>query len=607
MKFWKRTALCLALCAALLAGCAPARDAAESDTPADPLTGQELLWPGQRPVAVTIENDPSSTTQWGLSTASVVLQALTETQTPTSLCLVYPAVDAVPQVGPVSAGQDLYWRLLVGQQVLPVQRGGGAFDQNYLDYYSLRAVDALETGTNAFSCDSAWSNSPLWYTSGSALAGVLDKLNISSVLTESRLTDAAASGSSESETETTVLSVPALLPQQTKGHLPDAAASDAVSVRVQFDASNATGFSYDADSSTYKMLHADGTPQLDANNGQQAGFDNLLVLFSASALRDDGLTLDYDLTMGGGVWLNGGHLWPITWTQGSDTTFFLLRRRRPAADPDRGQQLHCPRFQPHRTGTHGAELRRGEPDPCARHRGGLRFHHPLTTKNTLAGCVCSSRGCFFVFCYKSTTLPTSAGGGGDGAQLDFVYVPAYHEVHGLAGSKIGLVGQFQRGPVLRRLAEAVEHGPAARGQIQRKGRGVCCIFAVERGGEAAAADGLAVADRRQPRAQPVQLVGGGHIAALQIARADGQRLGREVFHRQVHKGAAQLRRRGITQQLDGSLAVQQSRFTLITGGQCRSRNAGEQGSSQADRTGTGTFQERAAGQGLGHRGFLLTE
>ena len=34
-------------------------------------------------------------------------------------------------------------------------------------------------------------------------------------------------------------------------------------------------------------------------------------------------TLDYDLTMGGGVWLNEGHLWNITWTQGSETTFFL--------------------------------------------------------------------------------------------------------------------------------------------------------------------------------------------------------------------------------------------------------------------------------------------
>ena len=27
--------------------------------------------------------------------------------------------------------------------------------------------------------------------------------------------------------------------------------------------------------------------------------------------------------MGGGVWLNEGHLWNITWTQGSETTFFL--------------------------------------------------------------------------------------------------------------------------------------------------------------------------------------------------------------------------------------------------------------------------------------------
>ena len=71
----------------------------------------------------------------------------------------------------------------------------------------------------------------------------------------------------------------------------------------------------------YGMLHADGTPQLDANTGAQAQFDNLLVLYSASSLRDDGTTLDYDLSLGGGVWLNGSQLWHITWTQGTDSTF----------------------------------------------------------------------------------------------------------------------------------------------------------------------------------------------------------------------------------------------------------------------------------------------
>ena len=321
-RFWMRALLCFALCAALLTGCALSPSSQPAESPTDPLTGQELVWPGQRPVAITIDNAAASTTQWGLSTASLVLEALTEPQSATSLCLVYPAVDAVPQVGPVAAGQDLYWRLLVGQQVLPVQRGGSAFDQNYLDYYSLRAVDALEVGTNAFTCDTTWTSRPLWRTSGNALAGVLRSLNISSALSESRLTDAASSAAGESEVSPT-LSVPPLLPQQTEGKLPDASAADAVRVQVQFGADNATGFVYDADSGTYKMLHADGTPQLDANNSQQAGFDNLLILFSASSLRDDGLTLDYDLSMGGGVWLNGGHLWTITWTQGRDNTLLL--------------------------------------------------------------------------------------------------------------------------------------------------------------------------------------------------------------------------------------------------------------------------------------------
>ena len=105
--------------------------------------------------------------------------------------------------------------------------------------------------------------------------------------------------------------------------VPDATAPDAVNVRLQFDEQNATGFAYDAESATYKMLHADGTPQLDANSGQQAAFDNLLILFSASALRDDEQTFDYDLSMGGGVWLNGGHLWTITWTQGQDNTLLF--------------------------------------------------------------------------------------------------------------------------------------------------------------------------------------------------------------------------------------------------------------------------------------------
>ena len=129
-------------------------------------------------------------------------------------------------------------------------------------------------------------------------------------------------GDSTQEGDTpAVPTVPALLPQQTDGHLPDADVADAVQAAVQFPSGSTTRFAYDTDTGTYGMLHHDGSPQLDANTGIQAAFDNLLVLYSASTPRDDGRTLDYDLTMGGGLWLNGGHLWHITWTQGTGSTF----------------------------------------------------------------------------------------------------------------------------------------------------------------------------------------------------------------------------------------------------------------------------------------------
>ena len=164
-RIWNLALGTAVLCTALLCGCAlSGTTAPDSAAPTDPLTGQELQYPGERTAAVVIDNAASSTTQWGIGSASVVLEALTESGQPTSLCLAYPSVSAMPTVGPVTLGQDLYWRLLSGQEVLPIQRGAGQFARNYLDYYNLRAVDALEVGRNAFSCPA--STVRVWPVSG---------------------------------------------------------------------------------------------------------------------------------------------------------------------------------------------------------------------------------------------------------------------------------------------------------------------------------------------------------------------------------------------------------------------------------------------------------
>ena len=207
-RFWMRALLCFALSAALLTGCALSPSSQPAESPTDPLTGQELVWPGQRPVAITIDNAAASTTQWGLSTASLVLEALTESGQPTSLCLAYPSVSAMPTVGPVTLGQDLYWRLLSGQEVLPIQRGAGQFTRNYLDYYNLRAVDALEVGRNAFSCDDVWSGAPLWHTSGEEITSVLGRLNLSGALGDHG--SSASSSASTAEDSSAISALPAL-------------------------------------------------------------------------------------------------------------------------------------------------------------------------------------------------------------------------------------------------------------------------------------------------------------------------------------------------------------------------------------------------------------
>ena len=148
---------------------------------------------------------------------------------------------------------------------------------------------------------------------------MLGSLNLSGALGDHG--SSASSSASTAEDSSAISALPALLPQAKEPRLPEPGSRDAEQVQINFAPQSTTGFAYDAASGTYGMLRADGTAQLDANTGAQAQFDNLLVLYSASSLRDDGLALDYDLSFGGGVWLNGGRLWHIKWTQGTDSTF----------------------------------------------------------------------------------------------------------------------------------------------------------------------------------------------------------------------------------------------------------------------------------------------
>jgi hypothetical protein len=279
---------------------AASQEQQETQAPDDPLTGCVAAWEGQRPVAVTISNAAGATRQWGIADASVVLETLTQGRS-TSLCLVYPAVEAVPKVGPVAQGEDVYAQLLAAQNVLPVQKGATVYARNYQTYYKIQPVDALEVGTNAFAADAsaAYPDEFAWYTSGTQLASVLPSLGLSA------LGDAQPLA---------VFGTPAAAEE-------GAAAS---SVQVRFSAASTSSFAYDAAQGIYRMSRTDGTPQVDANTGTQASFTNLLVLSSAASLKDDGYTRQYDLTGGTGVYFTGGSWQRVAWSRAGDDTALAL-------------------------------------------------------------------------------------------------------------------------------------------------------------------------------------------------------------------------------------------------------------------------------------------
>ena len=302
-------------------------DASAREAALDPLTGELARWPDQRPAAVFVHNGMDAERQWGIGEASVVLEALTEGDSATSLCLVYPSLEAVPKTGPVAQARDLYLQLLICQQAIPVQRGASVYAANFLDSYQILPLDALSLGVKGFSYEGVWGQPDQisWTTSGAALTPLAESAGVS--LAPQAAAAASLSDDDESDPDAGVR-LPPLLPFGE----PAGGKEGASSVEVIFSADASTSFTYDAGTGHYLMARADGAPQTDANTGAQAGFDNLLILYSAPSRRDDGYSWGYDLTMGAGVYLSGGSVWSILWMPGVDSTLAIYNSDGTALD-----------------------------------------------------------------------------------------------------------------------------------------------------------------------------------------------------------------------------------------------------------------------------------
>ena len=116
---------------------------------ADPLTGFELQYSGKRPVAIMMNADSSAAGQWGAGAASVMIEAVTTGQQTAMMCL-YPAVDAVEKVGPVTKGDDLFLQFSLPLNAINLQINKTVYAANLLNTLGDQDLDGYYCGTACF-------------------------------------------------------------------------------------------------------------------------------------------------------------------------------------------------------------------------------------------------------------------------------------------------------------------------------------------------------------------------------------------------------------------------------------------------------------------------
>ena len=306
----------LVLAAALLAGCArgtgtpqptatptatPTAEPTPTPTPApvnNPLTGEQGEgYANQRPVAVSIRTGDGALPQWGVAGADVLIEAVTEGKT-AGLTAVFARACDVQKAGPVGPGRDLPLQMVLPLNAIPVHIDKSIYASNLLNALTYQDLDGYHIGTAGFAFDgdraaAGFRQENCWYTTGDLIAGGL-----------------SGYGAGTEGANMTLFQF---------GERPAPQTCNAKSLLITFSDQDTEELVYSPEIGLYLKNNADGSPMMDAGSGEQAAFTNVFVLYASSGVKDDGVTRQYDMTGGTGLYLTGGGWEQIHWTKGDAT------------------------------------------------------------------------------------------------------------------------------------------------------------------------------------------------------------------------------------------------------------------------------------------------
>lgn len=324
----KKRFLSLLLCAAaglsLFAGCdnsgAPSGSGSQSESvssskPApvvNPLTGEDgFTATGKRPVAVMVSNIKESLPQWGITSADIVYEAVTEGGITRLMCM-YADPSAVPKVGPVRSVREYYPQFSEPFKALFVHFGGSTTGYDALKEYKTEDIDGLSMANTCFQQEQARVQKGIgkehtYYTNASLIAAGAEKKKYSMDGTTPKAFSFVEPGASATLAGDTV---------------------DKATVR--YSGYTTAVFQYDASAGKY-LKSQYGKPHVDANNDAQVAVDNVVILYSPTSPVPNTYLTRYDLTSGSGYYLSKGKAVPLTWSKGAYNQNFVLKDENGAA------------------------------------------------------------------------------------------------------------------------------------------------------------------------------------------------------------------------------------------------------------------------------------
>ena len=374
MKKWQALGSAAALLATLLlGGCSgqqaaatpeqaatpsPAATAEPTPVPApagNPLTGlDDADYTGKRPVAVMLRTLDGAQPQWGIASADVLIEGVNEGNT-AGLMALFADVDRISKVGPVGPGRDLFLQAALPLNAMPVSIDKNVYAANLLNTLAYQDLDGYHVGKTAFAFDqgrqdAGYREENCWYTTGELIR------------------NGAASYGTALEGSNTPLfrfgTREEVAPENRSG----------MSLTVTFSKSDSEQLNYNTGTGLYEKLNADGSPMTDADNGQQAAFTNVFVLYASSGIKDDGPPVRHDRRhrplparrrVGADLLEQGGRHRAVQ----------PDRRRRHAADRGPGQELYRDLGRLLRPGPAPDRRRRQRADPARKARpAGKRRH-----------------------------------------------------------------------------------------------------------------------------------------------------------------------------------------------------------------------------------------